>query len=152
MQENVREWAHTLPNGFPFWKLESHWTIKFLKNSLRGQNSLDRGLHYIVENLLKHKCLKWACMIHLSISNTSYGQKKGQKSKCQFDSWPLKVKNLPKLHVCRRRAIYCWKTLNEIYNFVSNLTLTGGLHKKLWVSKVAKVPILGIVRFSIWES
>jgi hypothetical protein len=27
-------------------------------------------------------------LIHLSAYNTSYGQKKGQESKCQFDSWP----------------------------------------------------------------
>jgi len=32
---------------------------------------------YIIGKLLKHKCLKWACIAHLNISNTSYGQKKG---------------------------------------------------------------------------
>jgi hypothetical protein len=36
-------------------------------------------------------------MIHLTTYNKSYGQKKGQESKCQFESQPLKVKNLPKL-------------------------------------------------------
>jgi hypothetical protein len=35
-------------------------------------------------------------MIYLSTYNTSYGQKKGWESKCQFDSQPLKVKNRPK--------------------------------------------------------
>jgi hypothetical protein len=34
--------------------------------------------------LLKRKCLKWVCMIHLSVHNTSYDQKKVQESKCQF--------------------------------------------------------------------
>jgi hypothetical protein len=31
---------------------------------------------YTIGKLLKHKCLKWACIAHLNISNTSYGQKK----------------------------------------------------------------------------
>jgi hypothetical protein len=73
-------------------------------------------------------------------------------SKCQFDSLPLKAKNCLKFRVCRRRAIYCWKTLDEIYNFVSNLTSTEGLHKKLWASKVAIIPILGTMGLSTWES
>jgi len=32
-------------------------------------------------------------MIHLDISNISYGQKKGRESNYQFDSQPLKVGN-----------------------------------------------------------
>jgi len=35
-------------------------------------------------------------MIHLIIYNTSYGRKKGQESKCQFDSRPLEVGNTSK--------------------------------------------------------
>jgi hypothetical protein len=34
---------------------------------------------------LKCKCLKWACMTHLDIWNTSYGQKKNRESNCQFE-------------------------------------------------------------------
>jgi hypothetical protein len=34
-------------------------------------------------------------MTHLDISNTSYGQKKGRESNCQFNSQPLKVENRP---------------------------------------------------------
>ncbi len=52
-------------------------------------------------------------MTHLSTQNTSYGQKKGRKSKCQFDSRPLKVKNC--------------KALIKGYNFASNLTSIRGL-------------------------
>jgi hypothetical protein len=35
------------------------------------------------------------------IHNTSYGQKKGRESKCQFDSQPLKVRNRFELCVCK---------------------------------------------------
>jgi len=31
----------------------------------------------IIEKLLERRCLKWACIAHLDIWNTSYGQKKG---------------------------------------------------------------------------
>jgi hypothetical protein len=70
-------------------------------------------------------------MIHLSIYNTSYGQKKGRESKCQFDSRPLKVKNDLKLRVFGAHITYCWKALDESYNYSQNLTSIGGMHKKL---------------------
>jgi len=35
----------------------------------------------------------WACITHLDIWNTSYGQKKDRKSNWQFDSRPQKVRN-----------------------------------------------------------
>ncbi len=61
-------------------------------------------------------------MIHLNPYNTSYGQKKCQESKCQFDSQPLKVKNHLELRVCKRHAIYLWKDFNKDYSFFLNLT------------------------------
>jgi hypothetical protein len=39
---------------------------------------------------------------------------------------------------------YHWKFLDEGYNFDLDLILIRGLHTKLWVSKVATIPILGI--------
>jgi hypothetical protein len=47
--------------------------------------------------------------------------------------------------MCKRRATYYLKDLDEGYNFSLNFTSIGGLHKKLWVSKVARVPILRIM-------
>jgi len=38
---------------------------------------MDYGVLYIIEKLLERKCPKWACIAHLDILNTSYGQKKG---------------------------------------------------------------------------
>jgi hypothetical protein len=41
-------------------------------------------------------------------------------------------------------ATYCWKDLDEGYNFASYLISIRGLHAKLWGLKVAKVPTLEI--------
>jgi hypothetical protein len=82
--------------------------------------------------------------MHLNIYNIIYGQKKGRKSKCQFDSQPLKVGNHPDLLVFKWCATYHWKALEKGYNFTLDLTWIKGLHKKLWASKVARVLILGI--------
>jgi hypothetical protein len=38
VQENVREWTHTFPNGLPFWEFESWGTFQSLEDDLRGQN------------------------------------------------------------------------------------------------------------------
>ncbi len=56
-------------------------------------------------------------MIHLSVYNTHYGQKKGQESKCQFDSQPLKIWNRIELRACRYHATYFWKALEEGHKF-----------------------------------
>ncbi len=88
---------------------------------------------------MKRRCLKWARMTHLDIWNTSYDQKKGRESNCQFDSRPLKVQNWPNFLACRRCATYHWKSFNKGYNFSSDFIIIGGLHMKLWAPKVAKV-------------
>jgi hypothetical protein len=68
--------------------------------------------------------------------NTSYGQKKGRESNCQFDSRSLKVENWLDFLVCRWLATYWWKTLNKGYKFSLNLISIGSLHVNLWGSKV----------------
>jgi hypothetical protein len=73
-------------------------------------------------------------------------RKKGQESNCQFDSRPLKIRNRPNLLACKCHATYCWKAFNKGYNFSLDLTSIRGLQKRLWASKVAKVPILGILK------
>jgi hypothetical protein len=40
--------------------------------------------------------------------------------------------------------MYCWKALDKGYNFAS-ITSIRGFHTKLWASKVANIPILGIL-------
>jgi hypothetical protein len=78
------------------------------------------------------------------IFKTRYGQKKGQESKCQFDSYQLKVRSHLITSAFRWHATYPWKFLNKGYNFTWDLTSIGGVHKQLWPSKVLGVPISGI--------
>jgi len=119
------------------------------ENNCKGQNPMDRRVPYIIGNLLKRRCLKWACMTHSDIWNKSYGQKKGKESNWQFDSWPLKVRNQPDFLMCRWRATYCGKALDEGNNFVLNLNSIRGLHTKLWGPKVVGVPTLAISGFPL---
>ncbi len=93
---------------------------------------------------MKFECLKWTRIAHLDISNTSYGEKKGQESNWQFDSRQLKVGNRLNFLTSRQRVIYRWKALDKGYNFTSNLIAIGGLHKTLCALKVARVPLVTI--------
>jgi len=142
----------TPPRELPLWELESWWTPRFSESNCRGQNSMDWGFFYIIKNILEHTCLKWDRMTHLDTSNTSYGKKKGWESNCQFDFWPLKVRNRPNLLAFRWHATYYWKVFNKSYNFSLNFIWIIGLHTKLWDSKIVGVPILGILGTPIWES
>jgi hypothetical protein len=120
--------------------MESRWTSKTSESDCRGQNSMTCGVIYIIGKILERRCLKWARIAHLDIWNTSYGQKKGHESNCQFDSRPQKVGNRPDLLSFRGRATYRWKALN----FASDRTSIRGLLAKLWGSKIAGVPAGGI--------
>ncbi len=145
VRKNVMEWTHTLPNGFPFWESECVQNLNFLKNDFKGQNSLDWKVFDTIEKLLKPRCLKWAYMTHLNTYSTSYDQKKGRESKCQFDSQPLKVRNHFELRAFGWYVTYHWKVLNKNYNFALNLISIGGLHKEL---QAFKVPIVLISKIS----
>ncbi len=140
----MREWTLTLPRQLPLWEMESRWTSKNSENNWRGQTSMSCGVIYIIGKLLERRCLKWAHITHLDIWNTSYGQKKGRESNCQFDSRSQKVGNRPDLLSCNGHVTYRWKALNKSYNFALDHTLIGGLFAKLWGSKVAGVPVGGI--------
>ncbi len=118
--ESVKEWTSTLPSELPLWELESWWTPESSKSDCRGKNPLEWIVTYIIENFLERRCLKWSTTTHLGTQNTSYGQKKGHESNCQFDSRPLKVRNHLDLLACRWRVIYRWKALDNGYNFCSH--------------------------------
>ncbi len=120
------------------------WTLESLECDCKGQNLLPWKKNYIIGNLLKLKCLKWAHIAHLDICNISYGQKKGWESNWQFDSWPLKVRNWPHFLACRWHAAYHWKVLNKDYNFSLDYIAIRGLHAKLCPSKVVGVLVVGI--------
>jgi hypothetical protein len=151
MQNSVREWTITFPSEFPFWELESQWTSKFSEDNCKGQNSLDWDVPYIIEKLCERKCLKWVRMTHLDTWNTSYGQKKGQKSNWQFDSQPLKIKNHPNFLAYKWYATYHWKDLNGGYNFILDFIAIEGLQTRLWAPKLSGVLILGISTLPLWS-
>jgi hypothetical protein len=127
--------THTPKNGT--W--ESSGIPENSECDCRGQNTSPGGVFYIFEKVLKCRCLKWPHISHLDIYITSYGQKKGWESNCQFDSWPLKVGNRPGLGVCRQSVTHRWKALEESYNFSSDLVPIWSRGEKLWPSEVPGV-------------
>jgi hypothetical protein len=46
-------------------------------------------------------------------------------------------------------ATYCWKALDEGYNFALDLITIGDLHMKLWGPKVVGVLAMGILRLPL---
>jgi hypothetical protein len=64
----------------------------------------------------------------------------------------IKVRNHPNLLSYRWHAKYHWKVVDKGYNIFLDFTSIGSLQKKLWVSKVVGVPILGILGLQTWES
>jgi hypothetical protein len=129
--ERVWRWRSTLPSELPFWELESWWTLEPSESDCKNQNTSHWGVLYIIGNLLKCRCLKWARMTHLDVCNTSYGKRKGRESNCQFDSQPQKVGNRPDFSAFRWRATHRWKAVDENYNFTSNLVSIRGLNMEL---------------------
>jgi len=57
---------HT-PKATPTWEMESRWTPETSESDCRGQNSMARGVFYIIGKLLKRKCLKLVLIAHLDI-------------------------------------------------------------------------------------
>jgi hypothetical protein len=120
---------------------ESTETPKISEFDCKGQNTLHWSVIYIIGELSKLRCRKWARMSHLDICNTSYNKKKGQESNWQFDSRPPKVGNRPDPEACKWSATCHWKALNESYKFALSLIPIGGLGKELWLCKAAGVQI-----------
>jgi hypothetical protein len=83
--------THTPKSG----KLESSGTPKNSELDCRGQISSHSSVLGVIGKVLKCRFPKWPRMSHLDICSSSYEQKKGRESNCQFDSWPLKVGNRP---------------------------------------------------------
>jgi hypothetical protein len=133
--EECEDDIHTLEMGT--W--ESYGTPEILELDCRSQNTSPWSVLYIIGKLSKCRCRKWPRMSHLDICNTSYGKKKGRESNCQFDSWPLKVRNRLDPSVCRWSATHCWKALKESYKFSLDLIPIGGLSKELWTRRVSGV-------------
>jgi hypothetical protein len=129
--------THTPKSG----NLESSGIPTTLELDCKGQNTSPWGVIYTIGKALKCRCRKWSRMSHLDICSTSYGQKKGQKSNWQFNSWPQKVRNRPDPGVCRWSVTHCWKALEESYKFTLGLIPIWGLSRELWALEVLGVQI-----------
>ncbi len=91
-----------------------HLGSRNFRKRLQGSKHLALGSSlYHWKDLLKCRCLKWACMTHLDICNTSYGKTKGRESNWQFDSQPQKVGNQLDPCACRQSATYLGKLLTR---------------------------------------
>jgi len=124
--------THTPKSG----KMESSETPENSEDNLRGQIFLHWCVLYVNGKFLKCRCPKWPRMGHLDICSPSYGEKKGRESNCQFNSRPLKVGNWPLFDVAWRSTTWCWKALDESYNFGLNLVPIRVWGEELWASKV----------------
>jgi hypothetical protein len=124
--------THTPKSG----NLESSGTLTTLELDCRGQITSPWGVLYISGKALKFRCRKWPRMSHLDICSTSYGQKKGRESNCQFDSRPQKVGNRPDPDACRWSATHHWKNLEKSYKFAVDFIPIRGLSRELWAPKV----------------
>jgi hypothetical protein len=118
---------------------------------LRGQNLLNWRLPYITRNLLRHKCLKWVHIIHLSIYNTSYGWKKVRSRSVNLiiDHYKL---GITLNYICASDVPHIVGKFLTMLQLWLDFTLIKGLHKKSWASKVARVLILRILKLPILES
>jgi hypothetical protein len=86
-----------------------------------------KDFFYIIEKLLKCRCLKWARMTHLDICNTSYGKKKGQESKLAIWFPTTKVENQPDFV----RASGVWHAVGKISTRATTLLQTSS-RSKVW--------------------
>jgi hypothetical protein len=124
--------THTPKSG----KMESSGTPENSELDLRGPISSHWSVFSFIGKVLKCRCPKWPHMSHLDICSSSYGQKKGQESNWQFDSWPLKVGNRPLPDVSWRNETWRWKALDESYNFGLDVISIRVWGEELWASKV----------------
>jgi hypothetical protein len=97
----------------------------------KGQNTSHWGVLGVIGKVLKRRYRKCSRIGDSDICSPSYGQKKGRESNWQFDSRPLKVRNRPLPDVRFERATWCWKDLDEGYNFAPDLVAIGGQGEKI---------------------
>jgi hypothetical protein len=119
--------------------LESSGSPECLELDSKAQNTSPWDVLDVIGKVLKRKYRKWPRIGHLDICSPRYGQKKGQESNWQFNSWPLKVKNRPLCDIRFESVTWRWKDLDEGYNFGLDLVAIGLCSQDLWSFKVPRV-------------
>jgi hypothetical protein len=51
--------------------------------------------------------------------------------------------------VCKWHATYCWKALNDSYNFSLDFIAIRSLHEKLWGPKIARIQMVKISKLPL---
>ncbi len=143
------------PNISKVGDLESSETPECLEFNIKAQNTSHWSILCVIEKDWKRKYRKWPRIGHLDIYSPSYGQKKGWESNCQFDSWPLEVRNRPFPDIWFESATWRWKDLDKGYNFGLDLIAIGLCSRESWAPKVSGLQ-LGQFRDNFgtttWES
>jgi hypothetical protein len=126
MNPHTPKWVPTLGGGFSNLQRAiagaKTYCIKKFILSLESSWNLDGPFGY-----LKHKL--WP------------KERPRVNSNCQFDFWPLKIKNCLDFLACMWHVTYYQQAFDEGYNFYLDLFLIKGLHTKLCTSKFTGVPI-----------
>jgi hypothetical protein len=129
------------PNTWKSWELESSGTPECWELDNKGPNTSHWGVLGVVEKILKRRYRKCPRIGNSDICNSSYGQKKGRESNCQFDSRPLKVRNRCLPDIRFECATWRWKDLDKDYNFGRDLVASKLCNRELWRFKVPGVPV-----------
>jgi hypothetical protein len=124
------------PNTPKVGDLESSGTPECLEFDSKAQNYSHWGVLRVIGKVLKRRYRKCPRIGHLDICSSSYGQKKGRESNCQFDSRPLKVGNRPVTDIRIESTTRRWKDIDEGYNFDSDLVAIQLCSRELWAPKV----------------
>jgi hypothetical protein len=117
MNPHIPKWTLTLGVGVLM-------DFQILRRRLQGSKLIGLKSSLYHWKTLGTQMFKMGLHYPFGYLNISYGQKKGQESNWQFDSWPLKVENCSDLFVCHT---YRWKALYEAYNFALYFISIGGL-------------------------
>ncbi len=134
MGESARDGAQWLPSVLSFWELHSCKSCESPKPWLERQTSTKLGPLNTIRKVLKHRCLKRPCIVHVDLICMSHDQKKGQEweSNWEFDSWPQTPWKQGSNEFQLGHVIHYWKDIFEDYkilpwNFEKRFDL-----KKIW--------------------
>jgi hypothetical protein len=122
---------------------ESYETPKTSEFDCRSQKTLHWSVFYIIGNLSKCRCWKWAHMSHLNIHNNLW-QKEGSGVKLAVWLLTIKSRESTRPRCVQWIATHHWKAFNKSYKFAIDLILIGRLSKELWSRKKPGVQI-GII-------
>jgi hypothetical protein len=105
------KWAPSILKWKSFWNLEFRSVLNLWDKNVNNKLSPQ----YIIVNVLKCKYQKWIQTLqYLEYWVESYGQKKSHESNSQFDSWPLKPRNMDQMTFDRGVQHVIGKILSKI--------------------------------------